>query len=142
MAWGYWMSVWVGNAAIAIGSVAYLSESVPAIKTIKGGPALTAVAMIWILTFVNWRGVKQAGVFQLVTTVLKLMPLLAVVILAIMLLGRADASLIKVEAQPFTISAMTAAAILTLWPLLGLESATVPAEHVIDPERNIPRSTL
>ena len=24
MAWGYWMSVWVGNAAIAIGSVAYL----------------------------------------------------------------------------------------------------------------------
>jgi APA family basic amino acid/polyamine antiporter len=142
MAWGYWMSVWVGNAAIAIGSVAYLSELVPAIKTIKGGPALTAVAMIWILTFVNWRGVKQAGVFQLVTTVLKLMPLLAVVILAILLLGRADASLIKVEAQPFTISAVTAAAILTLWPLLGLESATVPAEHVIDPERNIPRSTL
>ena len=24
MAWGYWMSVWVGNAAIAIGTVAYL----------------------------------------------------------------------------------------------------------------------
>ena len=142
MAWGYWMSVWVGNAAIAIGSVAYLSELVPAIKTIKGGPALTAVAMIWILTFLNWRGVKQAGVFQLVTTVLKLMPLLAVVILAIVLLGRADASLIKVEPQPFTISAMTAAAILTLWPLLGLESATVPAENVIDPARNIPRSTL
>jgi len=142
MAWGYWMSVWVGNAAIAIGSVAYLSELVPAIKTIKGGPALTAVAMIWILTYVNWRGVKQVGVFQLVTTVLKLMPLLAVIILAIVLLGRADASLIRVEPQPFAISAMTSAAILTLWPLLGLESATVPAENVIDPERNIPRSTL
>ncbi len=142
MAWGYWMSVWVGNAAIAIGSVAYLSELVPAIKAVKGGPALTAVAMIWILTFLNWRGVKQAGVFQLVTTVLKLMPLLAVVILAIVLIGRADASVIAVESQPFTISAMTAAAILTLWPLLGLESATVPAENVIDPERNIPRSTL
>jgi len=143
MAWGYWMSVWVGNAAIAIGSVAALSELVPALRTTQGAPALTAVAMIWILTFVNYRGVKQVGVFQLVTTVLKLMPLLAVIILAIVLLGRADASsLIKVEPQPFTISAMTAAAILTLWPLLGLESATVPAENVIDPERNIPRSTL
>ena len=143
MAWGYWMSVWVGNAAIAIGSVAALSELVPALRTTQGAPALTAVAMIWILTFVNYRGVKQVGVFQVVTTVLKLMPLLAVIILAIVLLGRADASsLIKVEAQPFTISAMTAAAILTLWPLLGLESATVPAENVIDPERNIPRSTL
>jgi basic amino acid/polyamine antiporter, APA family len=142
MAWGYWMSVWVGNAAIAIGSIAYLSELIPAIKHTQGAPQLTSVAMIWILTYVNWRGVKQVGVFQLVTTVLKLMPLLAVIILAILLLGRADASLIKVEPQPFTISAMTAAAILTLWPLLGLESATVPAENVIDPERNIPRSTL
>jgi len=143
MAWGYWMSVWVGNAAIAIGSVASLSELVPALRTTQGAPALTAVAMIWILTYVNWRGVKQVGVIQLVTTVLKLMPLLAVIILAIVLLGRADASsLIKVEPQPFTVSAITAAAILTLWPLLGLESATVPAENVIDPKRNIPRSTL
>ena len=142
MAWGYWMSVWVGNAAIAIGSVAYLAELIPAIKHTQGAPALISVALIWILTYVNWRGVKQVGVFQLVTTVLKIMPLLAVVILAIVLLGRADASLIKVEPQPFTVSAMTAAAILTLWPLLGLESATVPAENVIDPERNIPRSTL
>lgn len=142
MAWGYWMSVWVGNAAIAIGSVAYLAELVPAIKTTQGAPALVSVALIWILTYVNWRGVKQMGVFQLVTTILKLMPLLAVILLAFLLLGRGDASVIKVEPQPFTISAMTAAAILTLWPLLGLESATVPAENVIDPQRNIPRSTL
>jgi APA family basic amino acid/polyamine antiporter len=142
MAWGYWMSVWVGNAAIAIGTVAALSELVPALRTTKGAPALTAVAIIWILTFVNWRGVKQVGIFQLVTTVLKLMPLLAVIILAIVLLAGQDTSLIKVEPQPFTVSAVTAAAILTLWPLLGLESATVPADNVIDPERNIPRSTL
>jgi APA family basic amino acid/polyamine antiporter len=142
MAWGYWMSVWVGNAAIAIGTVAALSELVPALRTTQGAPALTAVAIIWILTFLNWRGVKQVGIFQLVTTVLKLMPLLAVIILAIVLLAGQDASLIKVEPQPFTISAVTAAAILTLWPLLGLESATVPADNVIDPKRNIPRSTL
>ncbi|HKR36381.1 MAG TPA: amino acid permease, partial [Steroidobacteraceae bacterium] len=142
MAWGYWMSVWVGNAAIAIGTVAALSELVPALRTTKGAPALTAVALIWILTFVNWRGVKQVGILQLVTTVLKLMPLLAVIILAIVLIVGQDTSVIKVEPQPFTISAVTAAAILTLWPLLGLESATVPAENVIDPTRNIPRSTL
>jgi basic amino acid/polyamine antiporter, APA family len=142
MAWGYWMSVWVGNAAIAIGTIAYLSELVPAIKSVQGGPQLTAVALIWILTFVNWRGVKQAGVFQLVTTVLKVMPLLAVIVLAFILLAGQDASLIKVEPQPFTVSAMTAAATLTLWGLLGLESATVPAENVIDPKRNIPLATL
>lgn len=142
MAWGYWMSVWVGNAAIAIGSVAYLSELVPAIRQTEGAPALTAVALIWLLTINNWRGVKHAGVFQLVTTVLKLMPLIAVIVLGVILFGAGDATVVKVEPQPFTIPAMTAAATLTLWALLGLESATVPAENVIDPKRNIPRATL
>jgi Amino acid transporters len=142
MAWGYWMSVWVGNAAIAIGTVAYLAELVPSIKTTVGGPALTSCALIWILTIVNWRGVKHAGVFQLVTTVLKIMPLLAVIVLAVILLLGNDGSVVKVDPQPFTISAVTASATLTLWALLGLESATVPAESVIDPKRNIPLATI
>ena len=142
MAWGYWMSVWVGNAAIAIGTVAYLAELVPAIKTTVGGPALVSCALIWILTLLNWRGVKHAGVFQLVTTALKIMPLIAVVALAVWLLMRADPSVVQVDPQPFTISAVTASATLTLWALLGLESATVPADNVIDPQRNIPRATL
>ncbi|MGH8175879.1 MAG: amino acid permease [Steroidobacter sp.] len=142
MAWGYWMSVWVGNAAIAIGTVAYLAELIPFIKATVGAPAVTAVLMIWALTILNWRGVKHAGVVQLITTVLKLLPLLAIMVLAFILLGAQDAAVIKVEPQPFTLSAVTASATLTLWALLGLESATVPAENVIDPKRNIPRATL
>ena len=39
-------------------------------------------------------------------------------------------------------AAVTAAAALTLWAFIGLESATVPAEDVADPERTIPRSTI
>jgi APA family basic amino acid/polyamine antiporter len=37
---------------------------------------------------------------------------------------------------------VTAVAALTLWAFIGLESATVPAEDVIDPQRNIPRATI
>jgi APA family basic amino acid/polyamine antiporter len=70
------------------------------------------------------------------------MPLVAVIVLAIVLIAAGDQSVIKVEPQPFSISAMTAAATLTLWGLLGLESATVPADNVIDPKRNIPLATL
>lgn len=142
MAWGYWVSVWVGNAAIAIGSVAYLAELIPALKTTVGAPAVTSCVLIWVLTFLNWRGVKQMGVVQLVTTVLKLLPLVAIVLLAFWLFAAQDASVMRIEPQPFTISAITASATLTLWALLGLESATVPSDNVIDPERNIPRATL
>ncbi|NWG73414.1 MAG: hypothetical protein HXY24_02190, partial [Rubrivivax sp.] len=45
-------------------------------------------------------------------------------------------------AVPITLDGTTAAATLTLWALLGLESATVPADKVEDPERTIPRATL
>ncbi|HKE96060.1 MAG TPA: amino acid permease [Povalibacter sp.] len=142
MAWGYWVSVWVGNVSIAIGTVASLAELVPVLKTSVGAPAFTALAMIWLLTVLNWRGVRYAGAFQIVTTVLKLIPLLAVIVLAFVLLARQDPSLIKVEPQPFTLPAISACATLTLWALLGLESATVPADDVIDPVRTIPRATL
>jgi len=141
-AWGYLMSVWVGNAAIAIGTVASLAELVPALKTTVGAPAVTACLLIWLLTLLNWRGVRYAGAFQLVTTVLKLLPLLAIIVLAAWVFATHDASVIKLEPQPITLSAITASATLTLWALLGLESATVPCEKVVDPERTVPRATL
>ncbi len=141
-AWGYWMAVWVGNAAIVTGTVAYLSELVPSIKQSPAGPAIVCCAIIWILTLLNWRGVRQAGAVQIVTTVLKVMPLLAIVVLLFVLLGKGDASVIRVDPQPFSFSAMTAAATLTLWAFLGLESATVPAGSVNDPGKTIPRATL
>ena len=141
-AWGYWMAVWIGNAAIVTGTVAYLAELVPAIKQTVGGPAIASCAIIWILTFNNWRGVRQAGVLQIVTTALKLLPFLALVVLAVVLLGRGDASVIRVDPQPLSLAAVTASATLTLWAFLGLESATVPAGRVIDPEKTIPRATL
>ena len=142
MAWGYWVSAWVGNTAIAIGAVASLAELVPALKTTVGAPAFTACAFLWLLTFLNWRGIQYAGAFQIVTTVLKLLPLTAVVILGCSLFIAQDASVIRVESQPVTVPAVAAAAALTLWALLGLESATVPSEDVIDPQRTIPRATL
>lgn len=141
-AWGYWMAVWIGNAAIVTGTVAYLSDLVPAIKQTTGGPAIVSCAIIWFLTFLNWRGVRQMGFVQIVTTVLKVLPLLAMVVLAVILLGKGDASVIRVDPQPWSLAAVTASATLTLWAFLGLESATVPAGSVIDPEKTIPRATL
>jgi APA family basic amino acid/polyamine antiporter len=40
------------------------------------------------------------------------------------------------------ISALSGAATLTMWAFIGFESATVPAEHVIEPRKNIPRATI
>jgi basic amino acid/polyamine antiporter, APA family len=142
MAWGYWMGVWVGNAAIAIATVAYLAELIPWIKTTTGGPAIASCVIIWLLTYLNWRGTREMGAVQIVTTILKLLPLVAIIALGLSLLMSGDASVIKAESQPFSLGAVHASAALTLWALLGLESATVPASKVENPERNIPLATL
>lgn len=143
VAWTYWVSIWVGNAAIATGSVSYLSVFFPSLETVTGLPALVALAAIWILTAVNCRGAFLAGGVQLVTTVLKLLPLIAVMVLAaIIIAGDGGASIAPYEPSAIAFGPITAAATLTLWGLLGLEAATVPAEKVKDPTRTIPRATL
>jgi basic amino acid/polyamine antiporter, APA family len=63
-------------------------------------------------------------------------------VLAVGLFMAGNAGVVRVDPQPLTVSAVTASATLTLWALLGLESATVPAESVIDPKRNIPLATI
>jgi APA family basic amino acid/polyamine antiporter len=78
---------------------------------------------------------------QLVTTILKLVPLLLIAVGGIFF--------IKLENfVPFNISgtsnfaAITATAAMTLYAFLGVECATIPAGDVADPEKTIPRATM
>jgi APA family basic amino acid/polyamine antiporter len=140
VAWGYWVSVWVGNAAIATGAVSYTSAFAPWIASVPGASAIVTIAVVWLLTLVNCWGVRTAGWVQAVTTVLKLLPLLAVAVVGGFFLRRE--TLAAFAEVPITLDGTTAAATLTLWAMLGLESATVPADKVKDPGRTIPRATL
>lgn len=142
VAWGYWVSVWVGNAAIATGGVSYLSTLVPVIATVPGASVAVTLALLWLLTFVNCVGVRAAGWVQAVTTVLKLLPLLAVALLGILVVFLRRPMPGLAEGPPLSLDGTTAAATLTLWALLGLESATVPADKVENPERTVPRATM
>ncbi|ARS26261.1 APC family permease [Sphingomonas sp. KC8] len=141
VAWSYWITLWVGNAAIAVAAISYLSVFMPAIRAVPGLPALLACACIWTLTAVNCRGVAAAGRLQVVTTVLKLLPLLAVLVLAAVMIGqgRTPAPFRVADIHP---AAITATATLTLWALLGLESATIPADKVEGAGNTIARATL
>lgn len=143
VAWSYWISIWVGNAAVATGAVSYLSVFFPALTETTGLHALVTLGIIWILTAVNCRGAYLAGGVQLATTLLKVLPLFAVIALGFMIVaGDGGASIAPLKASEISLAPITAAATLTLWGLLGLESATVPAEKVKDPTRTIPRATM
>jgi basic amino acid/polyamine antiporter, APA family len=140
VAWGYWISIWVGNVALATAGVSYLSPLIPWIAEKPGTSALVTVLLLWLLTFVNWYGIKASGWVQSVTTVLKILPLLAVAALG--LLATRPGNPAAALHIPLSVSGVTAAATLTLWAMLGLESATIPADKVANPARNIPLATL
>ena len=141
VAWGYWISVWVGNAAISTAFVAYLTPFFPAVDGTPVLQAALALSAVWLLTALNAWGLREAALFQLVTTVLKVLPLLAVGTLGFLAFDAANL-------RPFnagggsTLSAVTATAALTLWGLLGLESVTIPADEVENPTRIIPLATV
>ena len=143
VAWSYWLSMWIGNVAIATGVVAPLSTVFPGITE---NSALITLALVWGLTAINCHGAKTVGQIQLVTTLLKFLPLVAVVLLAILVLGTGGGEAApSLRARDLSLTGETgiaAAAALTLWSFLGLESATVPAERIANPRRTIARATL
>lgn len=141
VAWGYWVSLWCGNAAIAVAMVSYLSVFFPVLQSSPLSGVAVALSAIWLLTAVNCIGVKEAGIIQLVTTVLKLVPLLAIGAAVLFYFDRAAFTPLNTSSAS-NFDAVTATAALTLWAFLGLESATVPADSVENPTVNIPRATL
>jgi APA family basic amino acid/polyamine antiporter len=141
VAWGYWICIWTGNAAISVAFVGYMGVFFPPLSREPALGAGTALAAIWILTAVSARGIREAGIVQVITTVLKLLPLLAIGTLGLLYLDPANFRPFNPSGDP-PFQAITATAALTLWALLGLESATIPADAVEDPRRTIPRATI
>lgn len=141
VAWGYWISIWCSNAAITVSIVSALSTFIPALNGNPYLSAITGLSMIWLLTWVNTRGVVTSGKMQLVTTILKIVPLALVAFVGIFFIK-------KEHFIPFNISnesdfsALTATAAMTLFAYLGLECATIPAANVANPEKTIPRATI
>jgi len=147
-AWGYWIAAWVGNAAIATAFVGYTTVVWPGLSDSNLAMALLAVGAIWLLTFVNILGVRAGGRVQVVTTILKFVPLALIGVIGLFSLNSAhftpfmQTTGVGAGRGALTLlQGITAAVALTLWAFIGLESATVPAGEVKDPERTIPRAT-
>jgi APA family basic amino acid/polyamine antiporter len=140
VAWSYWISVWTANATIAVAAVSYLSHFLPALAA---APGLVAIGLVLSFTLINCLSVKAAGEVQLLTTILKLLPLLAAITLTLLIAGTGDRpDAVPLPTSGISLAGVTATAALTLWAMVGFESATIPTGHIRDPQRTIPRATM
>ncbi len=137
----YWFANWIGNVAIALAAIGYLSYFFSWLhRPIHA--SMAAISIVWLFTAFNFFGARFWGRIQSTTTVLMLIPVLGTAILGwywfqpALFMQSVNVS----GASDFI--AVSQAASLTLWAFIGVESASVSAAVVKNPRRNIPLATM
>ncbi|MBE6052509.1 MAG: amino acid permease [Clostridium sartagoforme] len=138
-AWLYWNGSWIGNAAIIVALASYSSAFLPFLNN----PLISIIytsAILWIFTFINIVGVKKTGQIQSFVTVFKIIFFAVFIIVAFLYFD--SSNLIPLMPEGKGIKSIPLAATSTLWAFVGLESATVTAGEIKNPEKNIKKSTI
>ena len=140
-AWTYWISLWVGSTATIVSTLGYISILWPKIATDPIFSFGTGLGIIWVLTLINLISISFAGRFQLIITIVKLLPLALVFFFAIPHVNLENFALINPSGKPPLMGLIEVGA-LTMWGFIGLESATIPADYVENPKKTISRATI
>lgn len=148
-AWGYWMSVWIGNTGYlvvmfsAIGSLGVLGmfgggpidEVLVGFGDGKTLPALICgLVVLWALHAFVLRGIRSAAIMNVIVTIAKVVPIMLFVVCVILAFkvetfnmdfwGNADLGSVSTQVKTTML--------YTVWVFLGIESATTFASRAKD----------
>jgi len=141
VAWGYWISIWIGMAIMAIAFVSALTVLFPILGNNPLVSVLTGLSAIWLLTWINSKGVRESGKIQVVTTILKLTPIVMIIVGGFFFFNIDNFIPFNVsDSSSFEAIAITST--MTLYAFLGFESATIPSDNVKNPGKTIPKATM
>ena len=138
-AWLYWNGSWIGNAAVIVALASYSAAIIPALSN----PLISIIytsSILWIFTIINIVGVKKAGRIQSFVSVFKRVFFALFIIVAF--LNFDINNIVPLMPEGKGINTIPLAATSTLWAFVGLESATVTAGEMNNPEKNVRRSTI
>ncbi|KGB54472.1 Putrescine transporter [Sphingopyxis sp. LC81] len=137
----YWLANVIGNVALAVAGLGYLSHFFPVLK-VPVVMAFAAIAIIWFFTYANILGPKLVGRLQSFTTIFALIPIFGMALFGwFWFSGDIYASAWNVSGKSDA-SAVMATLTFTLWAFIGVESASVSAGVVDNPSRNVPIATV
>ncbi|MGF1742341.1 amino acid permease [Vibrio profundum] len=138
----YFHAGWVGNLAMALAGVDYLSVFFPALtQPIYGG--IATIVVIWLLSMMNLLG--SAWMSRLIT--IAIVGILTPVILTgtvgwLTFSPELFVANWHTQTDVSSSSAVLSGVILCIWAFLGVESASVNAGLVKNPRRTIPLATM
>jgi APA family basic amino acid/polyamine antiporter len=140
-AWSYWITAWAGNAAIVVSWVLYVQALFGWDSTNVALSVGIALVGLWVPALINMAGVGSMGSFQLVTTIIKFLPLLFISTVGLFFINFDNFGAFNISGEN-AFAAISTAGALALFSYLGVETAAVAAGKVRDPERNVPKATI
>lgn len=137
----YWSANWIGNLAIAVTGISYLSVFFPILKsTIPSGIAV--IGCVWLFTILNFWGVDKIAKIVSMSVFLLLIPVVGTALFG---WGHFSSHLFisnwNVAHAPVG-KAIFSGILLAIWSFIGVESASVNAALVNNPKRTVPLATL
>jgi cadaverine:lysine antiporter len=137
----YFHANWIGNLAIAITGVTYLSVFFPALtESIPAG--IATIAIVWFFAFLNLGGAHWIGKLTAIGVALLLIPVIFTGVVGFFYFEPATFTANWNVSSGGDYHAVFAGVLLCLWSFIGVESATTDASLVRDPRKTIPRATM
>ena len=138
IAWTYWIACIAAVSGNAIAFVGYLGVFVPQITDSRILSLLCALALVWSIVMLNVGSLESSSRFQLVSTLIKILPLLFMIILGFSFMEPANLPEVNpTDLHPAALLATVTT--LVMWSFVGIETATVPADNMVELEKTIPR---
>jgi putrescine:ornithine antiporter len=138
----YFFSLAIGNVAIAISAVGYLSTFFPWLSSTPVATCIGVIGLVWLTTAANFGGARVTGRIGAVTVWGVILPVgLLSIIGWFWFSGQTFAA--AWNPQGISIGAGLGSSIsLTLWAFLGMESAAQNSSAVEDPKKNVPLACM
>lgn len=138
--WTYWIVSWVSSTAVVITCVGYL---IPLIGPVDPQTRLfMEIGLLLVIVAINLRGVMVAAEVEVILTFLKVIPLIALPLVALFYFDAQNLIPAPEISTASTIDTMGRVTLLTLWGFIGLECATTPAGAVENPSKTIPKAIV
>lgn len=138
----YFLSLAIGNVAIAISAVGYLATFFPSLSATPATTCLSVIGLLWLTTVANFGGPSVTGKIGSVTVWGVIIPVGAICIIGWFWFS-GDTFAAAWNPQGMSIAqGMGSSISLTLWAFLGMESAAQNSDAVENPKKNVPLACM
>ena len=138
----YFLSLAIGNVAIAISAVGYLASFFPWLSSTPISTCIGVIALLWITTVANFGGPAITGRIGSVTVWGVIIPVGLLSVLG-WFWFKPDIFAAAWNPQGMSLAeGMGSSIALTLWAFLGMESAAQNSAAVENPKRDVPLACM